>query len=58
MMLKHQEFVNISSQINISKYESFGVAVASYDFKRVIFCNPVTAKLFNLNFHPLEIVSR
>ena len=21
-------------------------------------CNPLTAKLFNLNFHPLEVVSR
>ena len=23
-----------------------------------IFVNPLTAKLFNLNFHPLEVVSR
>ena len=27
-------------------------------FKGKHFFNPLTAKLFNLNFHPLEVVSR
>ena len=27
-------------------------------YKTLITVNPLTAKLFNLNFHPLEVVSR
>ena len=27
-------------------------------YSRIVGCNPLTAKLFNLNFHPLEVMSR
>ena len=49
-------------------YQMFYSFSAGTDFKRLILTsevdprairvNPLTAKLFNLNFHPLEIVSR
>ena len=29
-----------------------------FDIKNSYHLNPLTAKLFNLNFHPLEVVSR
>ena len=43
----------------IGHYKYFNSSSAGIDFTRQILTfNPLTAKLFNLNFHPLEVVSR
>ena len=36
---------------------TLSVRGSTLDVRRLTF-NPLTAKLFNLNFHPLEVVSR
>ena len=42
------------------KHEKCNIVLHSLQFTSVIndYFNPLTAKLFNLNFYPLEIVSR
>ena len=43
----------------IGHYKYFNYFSAGIDFTRQILTfNPLTANLFNLNFHPLEVLSR
>ena len=49
-MIKHN-FLLQETLVNVNKIDE-------NHYNRAPIINPLTAKLFNLNFHPLEVVSR
>ena len=54
-----KSYDNIHSMTYITKIMLTGIAIKKIYHSRLdSFFNPLTAKLFNWNFHPLEVVSR